>query len=77
MIPDHRPSTAREAVPADCTARCAPSIYCSFLRSKLTVLASANGLAPTTSRAGNSLLATEPEGIQKHVQQKIENFSQA
>jgi hypothetical protein len=35
------------------------------------------GLAPKTSRAGDSLLATKPEDIQKHVQQKSENFSQA
>jgi hypothetical protein len=38
---------------------------------------SANCLAPKTSRAGNSLLATKTEDIQKHVQQKIENFAQA
>ena len=29
MIPLHWPSTAREAVPANCTARCARSMYCS------------------------------------------------
>jgi hypothetical protein len=38
---------------------------------------SATGLASKTSRAGISRLATEPEDIQKHVQQKIDNFSQA
>ena len=78
MITFDQPSTAREAMPDDCTARFAPS-RSSSLRCgpPLTALASANGLAPKTSRAGNSLLATEPEDIQKHVQQKIENFSQA
>jgi hypothetical protein len=39
MMPVHWPSTTREAVPGDYTARCTPSISCSFLRSKLTVLA--------------------------------------
>ena len=78
MITFDQPSTAREAVPDDCTARFAPS-RSSSLRCgpPLTALASANGLAPKTSRAGNSLLATEPEDIQKHVQQKSENFLQA
>jgi hypothetical protein len=38
---------------------------------------SANGLAPKTSRAGNSLPAIKPGDMQKHVQQKIENFVQA
>ena len=78
MITFDQPSTAREAVPDDCTARFAPS-RSSSLRCgpPLTALASATGLAPKTSRAGNSLLATEPEDIQKHVQQKSEKFLQA
>jgi hypothetical protein len=43
----------------------------------LTARGSATGLASKTSRAGNSRLATEPEDIQKHVQQKNENLLQA
>jgi hypothetical protein len=77
MITFDQPSTAREAVPDDCTARFAPSRSSSLRCGQpLTALASANGLAPKISRAGNSLLATEPEDIQKHVQQKSELFLQ-
>jgi hypothetical protein len=73
----HRPSTAREAVPEDCTARCAPSNSSSCLRSSLTALAPPNVLASKISRAGNSLLGIEPGEGQKPVQHKMKNFAQA
>ena len=78
MISFDQPVTAREAVPADCTARCAPS-RSSSLRCgpPLTAPRLATGLAPKTSRAGNSLRGTEPGDIQNRVQQKSEIFWQA
>jgi len=55
----------------------AVKVLLAALRSTIDCARSAGGLAPKTSRAGNSRLATEPEDIQKHVQQKVENFAQA
>ena len=72
----HRPSTAREAVPEDCTARCAPSISCSQAALQIDRARSPNELAPNTSRAGNSLLEIEPGDTQKPVQHKMKNFAQ-
>jgi hypothetical protein len=55
----------------------AVNVLLAGLRSTLHCARSANGLAPKISRAGNSGLATEPGDIQKHVQQKNEEFLQA
>jgi hypothetical protein len=57
----YRNSTAHSRVisfsvresPSDCTVRCAPSISCSFLRSRLTVLAAPRG-GLLTLHAGKS-----------------------
>jgi len=77
MIKPHRPSAAREAVPEHCTARCAPSISCSQAALQIDCARSPMGLAPNTSRAGNSLLGIEPGEGQKPVQHKMKNFAQA
>jgi hypothetical protein len=55
----------------------AVNVLLAGLCSTLHCACSATGLAPKISRAGNSLPGTEPEDIQKHVQQKSENFLQA
>jgi hypothetical protein len=55
----------------------AVKVLLAALRSTIDCARFASGLAPKTSRAGNSRLATELDGIQKHVQQKSEIFLQA
>jgi hypothetical protein len=55
----------------------AVKVLLAALRSTVDCARSATGLAPKISRAGNSLRGTEPGEIQKHVQQKSENFLQA
>jgi hypothetical protein len=55
----------------------AVKVLLAALRSTIDCARSATGLAPKTSRAGNSRLAIEPGDIQNHVQQKSEDFSQA
>jgi hypothetical protein len=77
IAPHHGPSTAREALPEDCTARCAPSIYCSQAALQIDRARSANGLARRVSRAGNLLLGTESDDIPKPVQHKMKDFEQA
>jgi hypothetical protein len=76
IAPHHRPSTAREALPEDCTARCAPSIYCSQAALQIDRARCATDLAAKTSRAGNSLLGAEPDDVPKPVQHKTKNFAQ-
>ena len=75
MITFDQPSTAREAMPDDCTARFAPS-RSSSLRCgpPLTALASANGLAPKTSRAGNSLRGTDRRTFKNMSSRKLRIF---
>jgi hypothetical protein len=55
----------------------AVKVLLAALRSTIDCTRSANGLAPKTSRAGNSLPTIEPGDMQKHVQKKIKNFAQA
>jgi hypothetical protein len=55
----------------------AVKVLLAALRSTIDCARSATGLAPKTSRAGISFRTLEPGDIQKHVQQKSENFSQA
>ena len=77
IITFDQPVTAREAVPADPGSLRAVKVLLAALRSTIDCARSATALASKTSRAGNSRLATEPEDIQKHVQQKNENLLQA
>ena len=75
MITFDQPSTAREAVPDDCTARFAPS-RSSSLRCgpPLTAARSATGLAPKISRGGNSRLATDRRAFKNMSSRKVRFF---